>query len=66
MEQFGEGQELITFDDAYQTGSECPKSGTWVCKNHPYVEIHISEGKKFPSCSRSHRAIWWYMKRGNE
>ena len=61
--EFGQKQELDTFDNKYQTGSTCPKSGTWVCRDHPAVEERLRKGDIFPSCYHvaGHRAIWWYV-----
>ncbi len=67
--EIGESQELESFDDKCQTGDECPKSGRWICKDHPYIEEVISKGQTFPNCRKGagrhkgggHRATWWYL-----
>ena len=56
------GQHIQDFDDKYQTNDVCPKSGAWICKDHPAVVIRLAEGEVFPDCYhvRGHPTIWHY------
>jgi hypothetical protein len=53
---------LKPFNNKYETGDNCPKSGFWICKDHPSVELPIGEGHIFSRCHHvaGHHAIWWY------
>jgi len=57
------GQEIDTFDGKYKTNDVCPKSGTWICKDHPAVEVFLREGEIFPKCHHvaGHYATWYYL-----
>jgi hypothetical protein len=53
---------IETFDSKYKTDSICPRSGMWICSEHPVIEEAVSKGDYFPKCrQRGHTATWWLL-----
>jgi hypothetical protein len=44
-----------------ETGNICTQTGRYFCHKHPYIEIYISEGDRFPKCDQKnlpHTTEW--------
>lgn len=67
MEPFGKPEPLDTYDDKLGTSDICPKSGYWICNEHPAVKVFVKEHEYFPKCpQRGHNTIWYRIMNRNE
>jgi hypothetical protein len=67
MEPFGKSEEVELYDDKYQTNDICPKTGYWICADHPAIKVFVKEGDYLPKCpQRVHSTIWYRIMNRNE
>lgn len=44
-----------------KSGETCTESGRYFCDMHPYIEIYLNKGERFPKCDQKgipHNTIW--------
>ena len=67
MEPIVKSEYLDTYDDKYETDDICPKSGHWICKDHPAIKKLVKQDDYFPKCHQGgHKTIWHRIMNKNE